>query len=69
MGAARPEVLRRACHALLRMNFDLRYSDSSYFALDENAGAIAEAIIETFSLDVCKAQIFPSGETIPTPED
>ena len=44
---------------------DPRYFDASHFALDENAGAI----IETFSLDVCKAQIFPSGETIPTPED
>ena len=28
---------------------DLRYYDASHFALDENAGAIAEAIIETFS--------------------
>ena len=28
---------------------DLRYFDASHFALDENADAIAEAIIETFS--------------------
>jgi hypothetical protein len=28
---------------------DLRYFDADHFALDENAGAIAEAIIETFS--------------------
>jgi pimeloyl-ACP methyl ester carboxylesterase len=28
---------------------DLRYFDASHFALDENANAIAEAIIETFS--------------------
>ena len=28
---------------------DLRYFDSSHFALDENTEAIAEAIIETFS--------------------
>jgi pimeloyl-ACP methyl ester carboxylesterase len=29
---------------------DLRYFDAGHFALDENADAIAEAIIETFSL-------------------
>jgi hypothetical protein len=29
---------------------DLPYFDASHFALDENADAIAEAIIETFSL-------------------
>jgi len=28
---------------------DLRYFDASHFALDENAVAIADAIIETFS--------------------
>jgi pimeloyl-ACP methyl ester carboxylesterase len=28
---------------------ELRYFDSSHFALDENVDAIAEAIIETFS--------------------
>ena len=28
---------------------DLRYFDASHFAPDENADAIAEAIIETFS--------------------
>ena len=28
---------------------DLRYFDGGHFALDENADAIAEAIIETFS--------------------
>ena len=28
---------------------DLRYFDASHFALDENAEAIAEAIIQTFS--------------------
>ena len=28
---------------------DLRYFDAGHFALDENADAIAEAIIETFS--------------------
>jgi len=28
---------------------DLRYFESSHFALDENAGAIAEAIIQTFA--------------------
>src|SRR5262249_40946970 len=28
---------------------DLRYFDAGHFALDENAGAIADAIIETFS--------------------
>jgi hypothetical protein len=28
---------------------DLRYFDASHFGLDENADAIAEAIIETFS--------------------
>lgn len=28
---------------------DLRYFDASHFALDENADAIAEAIIDVFS--------------------
>lgn len=28
---------------------DLRYFDAGQFARDENAGAIAEALIETFS--------------------
>jgi hypothetical protein len=28
---------------------EVRYFDSSHFALDENADAIAEAIIKTFS--------------------
>src|SRR5258707_828664 len=31
---------------------DLRYFDAGHFALDENADAIAEAIIETFSRSV-----------------
>jgi pimeloyl-ACP methyl ester carboxylesterase len=28
---------------------DLRYFDSGHFVLDENADAVAEAVIETFS--------------------
>ena len=40
---------------------DLRYFDGSHFALDENADAIAEAIIETFAGDARRAGAVQRG--------
>ena len=37
---------------------DLRFFDSGHFVLDENADAVAEAIIETFSESVDTDAVF-----------
>ena len=40
---------------------DVRFFDASHFALDENADAIAEAIIQTYAGDVQPAGALPRG--------
>jgi pimeloyl-ACP methyl ester carboxylesterase len=44
---------------LMRPAADLRFFDASHFALDENADAIAEAIIQTYAGDVQPAGALP----------
>jgi len=48
-GMALPELGDQGGHLSAAPVAKVRYFDASYFALDENANAIAEAIVETFT--------------------